>query len=168
MHQLYGITPYTASLAERDRSSRGDVKASCMPCEISSDPARLDVAVIHRFLSESYWAKDIPLETVKRAIAGSLCFGAYLDGAQIGFARLITDRTTFAYLADVFVLPGHRGKGVSKQMMEFMVAHPETQNLRRWCLVTRDAQGLYGKYGFTPLASPPRWMERYDGEVYQR
>ncbi|HEX4383369.1 MAG TPA: GNAT family N-acetyltransferase, partial [Myxococcales bacterium] len=91
-----------------------------------------------------------------------------LDGAQIAFARLITDRATFAYLADVFVLPEHRGKGVSKQMMEAILAHPELQNLRRWSLVTRDAHGLYAQFGFTPLANPPRWMERHDGEVYQR
>jgi GNAT superfamily N-acetyltransferase len=139
-----------------------------MPCEISSDSARLDVALIHRFLTGSYWAKDIPLETVKRAIEGSLCFGAYLDGAQIAFARVITDRATFAYLADVFVLPEQRGKGVSKQLMEAIMAHPELQNLRRWSLVTRDAHGLYAQFGFTPLANPPRWMERHDGEVYQR
>jgi GNAT superfamily N-acetyltransferase len=136
--------------------------------EISADNARLDVALIHRFLTESYWARGIPLETVQRAIRGSLCFGAYLGCKQVAFARVITDRATFAYLADVFVLPDHRGAGVSRQMMDAIVSHPELKGLRRWSLVTRDAHGLYEKYGFTPLANPARWMERHDPGIYER
>jgi GNAT superfamily N-acetyltransferase len=136
--------------------------------EVSADPSRLDVALIHRVLAESYWAKGIPRETVERSIRGSLCFGAYAENGQIGFARIISDRATFAYLADVFVLPGHRGQGVSRALMEAIVAHPELQGLRRWSLVTRDAHGLYEKFGFKPLASPPRWMERLDPDVYRR
>jgi GNAT superfamily N-acetyltransferase len=141
-----------------------------MTYEISADTSRLDLDVIHRYLSEeSYWAPGIPRETVTRAIANSLCFGIYTEeGAQVGFARLITDRATFAYLADVFVLSEHRGKGLSKRLMETIIAHPEVQGLRRWALATRDAHELYVRYGFTPLAKPDRMMERHDPNVYRR
>ena len=139
-----------------------------MTYEISSDPARLDLDVIHRFLSEdAYWSPGIPRATVERAIKNSFCFGVYLpDGSQIGFARLVTDRATFAYLADVFVLPQHRGRGISKRLMEAILAHPELQGLRRWLLATRDAHGLYAQFGFKPLANPSRLMERHDPDVY--
>ena len=139
-----------------------------MTYEISSDPARLDLDVIHRFLSEdAYWSPGIPRATVERAIKNSFCFGVYLpDGSQIGFARLVTDRATFAYLADVFVLPQHRGRGISKRLMEAILAHPELQGLRRWLLATRDVHGLYAQFGFKPLANPSRLMERHDPDVY--
>ncbi len=139
-----------------------------MTYEISSDPARLDLDVIHRFLSEdAYWSPGIPRATVERAVKNSFCFGVYLpDGNQIGFARLVTDRATFAYLADVFVLPQHRGRGVSKRLMEAVLAHPELQGLRRWLLATRDAHGLYAQFGFAPLANPSRLMERHHPDVY--
>lgn len=128
--------------------------------EISTDRARLDVALIHRYLSEeSYWASGIPRERVERAIENSLCFGAFDDGAQVGFARVITDRATFAYLADVFVLPSHRGRGVSKEILAAIRNHPELQGLRRWHLVTRDAHGLYAQHGFRALSAPERHME---------
>lgn len=140
-----------------------------MTYEISTDAQRLDLDVIHGFLSTSYWSPGIPREVVERAIANSLCFGVYAqDGGQVGFARLVTDRATFAYLADVFVLEEHRGKGVSKRLMEAIVAHPELQGLRRWTLATRDAHSLYARYGFTPIAKPDRMMERHDPEVYAR
>jgi GNAT superfamily N-acetyltransferase len=141
-----------------------------MTYEISADPARLDLDVIHRYLSEeAYWSPGIPREVVSRAIANSLCFGIYEHGvAQVGFARLITDRATYAYLADVFVLPAHRGKGLSKQLMETIIAHPEVQGLRRWMLATRDAHQLYARYGFTPVAKPDRLMERHDPDVYAK
>jgi GNAT superfamily N-acetyltransferase len=135
---------------------------------ISDDPARLDLDVIHGFLSRSYWSPGIPRETVARAIANSICFGVYLGGTQVGFARLVTDRATFAYLADVFVLEPHRGRGLSRALMELVLAHPEAQGLRRWLLATRDAHGLYRKFGFTELANPAMFLTRHDPDVYQR
>jgi|CXWL01.1.fsa_nt_gi GNAT superfamily N-acetyltransferase len=137
---------------------------------VSSDPSELDLDVVHGYLARSYWSPEIPRDVVARAIAGSLCFGAYLEegGAQVGFARLVTDRATFAYLADVFVLEEHRARGVSKLLMDAVVAHPDVQGLRRWSLATRDAHGLYERYGFKALAAPDRHMERLDPDVYRR
>jgi GNAT superfamily N-acetyltransferase len=135
---------------------------------ISTDPDRLDRPLVHGFLSGSYWAKGIPRETVDRSIAGALCFGLYEDGRQVGFARVITDKATFAYLADVFVLESHRGRGLAAWLMETILAHPELQGLRRWMLVTRDAHPLYRKVGFTDLANPARVMEKVDAKVYER
>lgn len=134
---------------------------------ISTDKSRLDVDRIHRFLSEeSYWAKNIPRATVERSIEHSLCFGAYDGDAQVGFARVISDRAVFAYIADVFVVESHRGRGVSKQIMEAIRAHPELQGLRRWHLLTRDAHSLYAQYGFRSLDKPPRHMEIFVPGVY--
>jgi len=135
--------------------------------EISTDPARFDLDVIHGYLARSYWAAGIPRETVERSIAGSLCFGAFDGGRQIGFARVVTDRATFAYLADVFVLGEFRGRGVATRLMEAIVAHPELQNLRRWLLVTRDAHPLYEKFGFRPLEKPDRHMEKVLANAYR-
>jgi GNAT superfamily N-acetyltransferase len=135
---------------------------------LSDDPARLDLDVIHGFLSQSYWSPGIPRETLARALANSLCFGVYRGQTQVGFARLVTDRATFAYLADVFVLEPHRGRGLSRALMELIMAHPEVQGLRRWLLATRDAHGLYRKFGFTELAEPARFLTRHDPDVYQR
>ncbi|MCV2367955.1 GNAT family N-acetyltransferase [Roseateles oligotrophus] len=136
---------------------------------ISSDKSLLDLPLIHRFLSElSTWALGIPLATVQRAVQHSLCFGAYLDGAQIGFARVITDGATFAYLCDVFVLPEHQGQGHSKRLMEAVMAHPELQRLRRFLLATSTAPQLYAQFGFTPSAKPQAFMERLDPDVYKR
>jgi GNAT superfamily N-acetyltransferase len=135
---------------------------------LSDDPARLDLDVIHGFLAGSYWSPGIPRETVARAIAHSLCFGVYLGPEQVGFARLVTDRATFAYLADVFVLEPHRGRGLSRALMELVLAHPEVQGLRRWLLATRDAHGLYRKFGFSELANPAVFLTRHDPDVYQR
>ena len=133
---------------------------------VDTDPARLDLAVVHGFLAESYWAKGIPLETVRRSIRNSLCFGLYEAENQIGFARVVSDRATFAYLADVFVLESHRGRGLGKLLMGAVVAHPDLQGLRRWMLATRDAHDLYAQYGFTPLPVPERFMQRHDPDVY--
>jgi len=141
--------------------SRGDF-------EITTDPDRIDVAVVHAFLYDSYWANGIPRETVENSIRNSLCFGLYRGKQQAGFARVITDRATYAYLADVFVLPEYRGRGLSKWMMECIVTHPHLRGLRRWTLATRDAHGLYQQFGFRLLAAPERWMERHDPEVYTR
>jgi GNAT superfamily N-acetyltransferase len=135
---------------------------------ISTDSARFDMSVIHGFLTHSYWAQGIDEDTVRRAVANSLCFGVFLGARQIGFARVVTDRATFAYLADVFILEEFRGQGLARWMMELILAHPDLQRLRRWLLATRDAHGLYRQHGFTPLASPARFMERHDADVYRR
>jgi len=134
---------------------------------ISDDKTKLQLAVIHHFLSNSYWAKDIPLETIKRSIENSICFGVYSGNDQIGFARVVTDQSTFAYLADVFILEPYRGKGLSKKLMEQILKHKSLQGLRRWVLATRDAHSLYAQFGFKPLAIPDRWMEKHAPDVYQ-
>ncbi len=134
--------------------------------EISCDKSRLDIDGIHGFLSRCYWSAGIPRQIVERAIANSLCFGVFHEEQQIGFARVITDKTTFAYLADVYVLPEHRGKGVSKRLMEYVVRHPDLQGLRRMLLATRDAHSLYEKFGFRPLAAPDNMMEVHRPDVY--
>lgn len=136
--------------------------------EITTDPARFDVDAIHAFLSSSYWSPGVPRAVVERAIENSLCFGVLLGDAQVGFGRVITDRATFAYLADVFVLEEHRGKGLSKRLMDAVVGHPELQGLRRMLLATRDAHTLYAKYGFKPLAAPERMMEVHRPNVYRQ
>lgn len=128
--------------------------------ELSDDPARIDLDAVHAFLSRSYWSPGIAREKVARAMAHSLCFGVYDDGAQVGFARVITDRTSFAYLADVYILESHRGRGLAGRLMAAITGHPELQGLRRWLLATRDAHGLYARYGFGPPAAPDRLMER--------
>lgn len=135
---------------------------------ISTDPARIDLALVHEFLRQSYWAKDIPLEIVERSIQHSLPFGIYQGTAQVGFARVVSDRATFAYLSDVFVLESFRGQGLSKWLMEIILAHPELQNLRRWLLATADAHGLYRQFGFEELAEPGKFLSRGNPGLYQR
>lgn len=135
--------------------------------EISTDRKRLDIDAIHAFLTQSYWSPGIPRATVARAIENSLCFGAFCDGQQVGFARMVTDKTTFAYLCDVYVLEEHRGRGLSKQLMDHVVKHPDLQGLRRMMLATRDAHGLYAQYGFTPLSAPDRIMEVLRPDIYR-
>lgn len=136
------------------------------PFSISTEPARLDVDAIHAFLSNSYWAAGIPRSVVERSIAGSLCFGVYNGAQQVGFARIITDQATFAYLADVYVLQEHRGRGLGRWLMELIMAHPAVQGLRRFSLVTRDAHGLYSQFGFRSLQSPENHMEIRRTDVY--
>lgn len=127
--------------------------------EISTDKTRLDVGLIHRFLSqEAYWCRNIPLDVVQRSIEYSLCFGVYLDGQQVGFARVVTDYATFGYLADVFILPEQRGNGFSKQLIQTIMRHDALQGIRRMMLVTQDAHGLYNQFGFTPIDSPENTM----------
>jgi GNAT superfamily N-acetyltransferase len=130
---------------------------------ISTDPAKLDVEAIHRFLSEkAYWAIGRSMEIVKKSIEHSLCFGVYLEDRQVGFARVVTDYITFAWLCDVFILPEFRGQGLSKWLVETIVQYPEFTHLRRFLLATRDAHGLYQQYGgFKPLENPDRWLERF-------
>jgi N-acetylglutamate synthase-like GNAT family acetyltransferase len=128
--------------------------------KISTNAEDMDLSAIHGFISRSYWAKGIPFDTMARAIQNSLSFGVFTNsGTQVGFARLITDSATFAYLADVFILEEHRGKGLSKWLMETIIAHPQLQGLRRWVLATSDAHGLYSQFGFKPLAKPEAFME---------
>lgn len=138
------------------------------PFQISTDAARLDLGLIHGALAASYWAAGIPRDVVERAIAHSINFGLFQQERQIGFARVITDRATFAYLADVFVLDEFRGRGLGKWLVGAVREHPELQGLRRWMLVTRDAHGLYGPLGFGPLAHPERVMEIHAPSVYHR
>lgn len=129
---------------------------------ISTDPARLDVPLIHRYLSEdSYWSQQIPYVIVEKSIQGSLCFGLYKGTAQIGFARLITDQTTFAYMADVFILPENRGNGLSVWLMEIIHTHPSLSTVRSWLLTTTDAHGLYRKFGYATHPNPEKIMRRY-------
>jgi GNAT superfamily N-acetyltransferase len=135
--------------------------------EISTDRSRLDVELIHDFLRSSYWAQGIPRAVVERSIAHSLCFGAFVDGRQAGFARVITDFATIAYVADVFVVPEHRGRGVSKLLMAAIVEHPDLQGLRRFLLVTQDAHGLYTQFGFQPLTHPEHFMTVHNPDVYR-
>jgi GNAT superfamily N-acetyltransferase len=138
-----------------------------MTISVTSDRARMDLAMIYAFLAQdSYWAKNIPRETVERAIEHSLCFGAFDGDAQVGFARVITDYATFAYLADVFVLPSHRGRGIAKEIMEAIATHPELHGLRRWHLVTRDAHSLYAQFGFEPIDAPERHMMKLRRNAY--
>lgn len=126
----------------------------------STDRSKLQLDVIHNYLSkESYWAQNMPLELIKESIAGSICFGIYIDNKQIAYARVITDNATFAYLADVFVLEEQRGKGLSKELMRFILDHPSLKKLRRFLLATRDAHGLYKQFGFNALAKPETMME---------
>jgi len=135
---------------------------------ITTDVAEMDLQVIHGFLANSYWAKGIPLATLKRAIDNSLCFSVLSDAnEQVAFARMVTDRATYAYLADVFVIESHRGKGISKWLIEHIMAHPDLQGLRRITLATRDAHGLYSRAGFKPLAHPEIFMEVWQPDVYQ-
>lgn len=134
---------------------------------ISTNREELDLPLIHRYLSEqSTWAIGLPVALLQRAIANSLCFGGFLNGRQIAFARVVTDKATFANLLDVFVLPEHRGHGYSKQLMEAILSHPDLQGLRRFTLATSDAHGLYAQYGFTAPARPETLMERYFPNIY--
>jgi GNAT superfamily N-acetyltransferase len=128
---------------------------------VTSDPARFDVPAIHAFLVTSYWAKGRSLEVVRKSVAGSLCFGLLDGDKQVGFARAVTDRATFAYLADVYVLDSHRGRGLASWLMQCVMSHPDLQGLRRFTLATKDAHGLYRKFGFAALEEPERFMEIY-------
>lgn len=138
---------------------------------VSTDRSRLDLDMVYHFLSrESYWAVDMPRPVFERSVENAVCFGVYKGQEQVGFARVITDRATFAYLADVFILPGERGKGLSKWLMAQIHAHPDLQGLRRWMLMTRDAQGLYAQFGWA-TANPDtcsRMMQKHDPDVYRR
>jgi GNAT superfamily N-acetyltransferase len=134
---------------------------------ISTDKTRLDVDVIHGFLNASYWAAGRSVETIRTSIENSLAFGIYKADEQVGFARIITDYATFAWIADVFVLEVHRGRGLSKWLMDVIISHPSLQGFRRWVLATKDAHELYRRFGFTELTRPERWMERHDPKTQE-
>lgn len=125
---------------------------------ISTDKNKIDIDYVHDFLSNSYWSPGVPMETVKKAMNGSLCFGVYDSDKQIGYARVVTDTATFAYLADVFIDENYRGKGLGKWLVKVILAHPDLQGLRRIILATKDAHSLYVKFGFVQFATPERWM----------
>ena len=134
---------------------------------LSNDKMKLQPEMIHRYLSkESYWAKDIPQATVIAAIEGSVCFGVYDEGVQVGFGRVVTDHATFGYLADVFIIEEYRGKGLSRELIGFIMDYPPFKSLRRFMLATKDAHGLYERFGFTPLSTPERFMEIKPFEKY--
>ena len=138
---------------------------SMAPYEISFD--RIDAVAAHAFLSHCYWSAGIPLETVRRALDNSLCVAAWHDDMQVGFARVVTDRATFAYLADVYVLDAHRGKGLAQAMVDRLHDHPDLQGLRRWLLATKDAHSLYRGMGWTDVPDPSIMMQRHFPDVYQ-
>lgn len=136
--------------------------------KISTNFADMNIDVIHGFISASYWAKGIPMATLQRSLENSLCFGVFTQaGEQVGFARMITDKATFAYLADVFILEAHQGQGLSKLLMAAIVEHPDLQGLRRMLLATKDAHGLYQQFGFTALANPDIYMTLHRPNVYE-
>ena len=139
---------------------------------ISTDQSLIDLDAVHAVLASVYWSEHIPRDVVERGIQNSLAFGVYDESSspprQVGFARVITDKATFAYLSDVFIIDSYRGRGLSKWLVEVILAHPDLQGLRRFCLLTRDAHGLYDKFGFKPMPDPSRYMERWDPEIYTR
>jgi GNAT superfamily N-acetyltransferase len=135
---------------------------------ITTDTQKLDIDAIHAYLGRSFWAEGIPKETVAKAIANSLCFGLFDGADQVGFARVVTDRATYAYLCDVYVLETHQGRGLGKWLIETVMAHPDLQGLRRFQLVTRDAHGLYSRHGFATPANPERQMEIFKHGMYLR
>ncbi|MER3463512.1 MAG: GNAT family N-acetyltransferase [Chitinophagaceae bacterium] len=135
---------------------------------IATDKSLINTAIVHQFLTNSYWAGGIPEETVERCIKGSLCFTVLHKGEQIGFARVITDEATFAYLADVFILEAHRGKGLSKWLMDVIINYPTLQGLRRFMLATRDAHSLYAQYGFSSITNVDKWMQIHNPDVYKK
>jgi GNAT superfamily N-acetyltransferase len=134
---------------------------------IDTDNTKLDIDYIQRNLAESYWAENIPRHIVEKSIEGSLCFGMYSDDRQIGFARVVTDKATFGYLADVFIDKNYRGQGMGKWLMKTIMAHADLQGFRRFMLATRDAHGLYAQSGFVPLTSPERWMHIHKPAAYK-
>jgi GNAT superfamily N-acetyltransferase len=140
-----------------------------MAYRLSFEQGDQQIDLIHAFLSGAYWSKCIPRHIVETAVANSFCAGMFDDdNEQVAFARLVTDRATFAYLADVFVLPAHRGQGLARQMIEGLQGHAELQGLRRWLLFTRDMQPVYAKLGWTPIPHPERCMERHFVDLYEQ
>lgn len=158
-------------MPRENRATEGTLEASAEVWRrgdylISTDPTRLHIALIHDFISNhSYWGRGRRIETVQLALNNSLNFGIYKVDNQVGFARVVTDCCTFAWLADVFVIESHRGMGLSKWLMEVIISHPQLKNTRRWVLATKDAHGLYAQFGFEPLLQPERWMEWFQEQL---
>jgi GNAT superfamily N-acetyltransferase len=144
------------------------LETHCGEYLISTDRAKLDVAAIHAYLTNSYWSPGIPRSIVEKAVRGSICFGLYHRASQVGLARVVTDGATYAYLCDVYILEEHRGKDLGKWLMQTVTAHPDLQGLRRFTLATRDAHGLYAQFGFQPLADPARHMEISVPDIYRK
>ena len=138
-----------------------------MAYTITTDSSRFDIDMIYRFLTACYWAAGIPRGVVQRSIDHALCFAVFDGDQQVGFARVITDRATYAYIGDVFILESHRGRGLAKHLMKSITEHPDLQGLRRWSLVTKDAHGLYEQFGFQPPSHPERHMEMVAPDVYR-
>jgi GNAT superfamily N-acetyltransferase len=134
---------------------------------ISTDSSRFDLEMVYDFLTHCYWAEGIPRDMVQRSVDNALCFGVFAEEKQVGFARVITDRATYAYIGDVFILESHRGRGLSKLLMKAIMEHPELQGFRRWSLVTDDAHGLYKQFGFRPVKNPEKYMEIVHSNVYK-
>lgn len=160
----------TDSVAESLAHDDGDAPVESVRGEytVSTDRSRIDLRAVHAFLSQSYWSPGVPEAVVRRAIAGAICFGIYHGSEQVGFARVITDQATYAYLSDVYVLESHRGRGLAKWMMSVIMAHPALQGLRRFSLSTRDAHALYKQFGFEIVANPDRQMEIMRRDIYLR
>jgi GNAT superfamily N-acetyltransferase len=160
----------TDSIAETLAHDDGDTPVESVRGEytVSTDRSRIDVRAVHAFLSQSYWSPGVPEAVVRRAIAGAICFGIYHGSEQVGFARVITDQATYAYLSDVYVLESHRGRGLATWMMSVIMAHPALQGLRRFSLSTRDAHALYKHFGFEIVANPDRQMEILRRDIYLR
>jgi len=160
----------TDSVAETLAHDDGDAPVESVRGEytVSTDRSRIDLRAVHAFLSQSYWSPGVPEAVVRRAIAGAICFGIYHGSEQVGFARVITDQATYAYLSDVYVLESHRGRGLAKWMMSVIMAHPALQGLRRFSLSTRDAHALYKQFGFEIVANPDRQMEIMRRDIYLR
>jgi GNAT superfamily N-acetyltransferase len=151
-----------------ERAEHDPVEVTRGEYVVSTDKHRIDVKSVHAFLASTYWSPEIPEPVLRRAIAGSLCFGIYRGPEQVGFARVITDSATYAYLSDVFVLEGHRGRGLATWMMEVIMAHPSLQGLRRFALSTRDAHALYRQFGFETVANPDRQLEILSRDIYRQ
>jgi GNAT superfamily N-acetyltransferase len=164
-HHFYFIYPFTNRIHSLMKAAQ-PLPELPEGFTISTDKARLDIEVIHGYLSRSYWAKNIPMATVRQSLEHSLCFGVYYHHQQVGFARIVSDFATMAYLCDVFVLEDYRGRGLSKQLMAAVKAHSQLQGLRRWLLGTADAHGLYAQFGFVPLDNPERSMEIKVPDIY--
>ena len=160
----------TDSIAEALAHDDGDAPVESVRGEytVSTDRSRIDLRAVHAFLSQSYWSPGVPEAVVRRAIAGAICFGIYHGSEQVGFARVITDQATYAYLSDVYVLESHRGRGLAKWMMSVIMAHPALHGLRRFSLSTRDAHALYEQFGFEIVANPDRQMEILRRDIYLR
>ena len=150
--------------------SEGEIGA-CMEqpeYSISTDKSRLDLELIYTFLTTCYWAEGVPRHVVQRSIENAMCFGVFCGSRQVGFARVVTDQATYAYIGDVFIVESHRGRGLAKRLMKAIMEHADLQGLRRWSLVTDAAHGLYRRFGFTPLANPQKYMELRNPDVYKR